>query len=105
MLAEDEASINNVWHLPTSNPGLTGRAFVEIAAKALGVPPRMSVLTKWMLRLAGLGDKTIRELYEMLYQNEFEYEFDSTKFNKHFNYVPTPYPDGIAKMVRFKENS
>ena len=101
MLAEEEASINKVWHLPTSNSPLTGRAFVEIAAKELGVTPRMSVLTKWMMRLAGLGDATIRESYEMLYQSEFDYVFDSSKFNKHFNYAPTPYPEGIVQMIRF----
>jgi len=100
LLADDEASINQVWHLPTSNPPPTGRAFIGLAAKELGVAPRMSVLTKWMMRLAGLSDKTIRESYEMLYQSEFEYVFDSSKFNRQFNYAPTPYPEGMAQMVR-----
>jgi nucleoside-diphosphate-sugar epimerase len=101
LLAEDETSINQVWHLPTSNPPPTGRAFIEIASKELGVTPRTSVLTKWMMRLAGLADKTIRESYEMLYQSEFDYVFDSSKFNKHFKYIPTAYPEGMANMIRF----
>jgi hypothetical protein len=73
-----------------------------MAAKELGVSPRMQVLKKWMVRLAGLTDKTVREAYEMLYQSEFDYYFDSTKFNRHFHYVPVLYPEGIAQTVSFK---
>ena len=34
-----------------------------------------------MLWLAGWFDTTVRELYEMRYQYEFDYIFDSTKEN------------------------
>jgi nucleoside-diphosphate-sugar epimerase len=101
LLADDETSFNQVWHLPTTNPALDGKAYIEIASKELAITPRMMVLKKWMMRLAGLGDKTIRESFEMLYQSEFEYVFDSSKFNKRFNYSPMPYPEGIAQMIRF----
>jgi nucleoside-diphosphate-sugar epimerase len=103
LLADDAPAFNQVWHLPTSDPPINGRAFIEIAAKELGVAPRTVVLRKWMMRLAGLGDRTIREAYEMLYQSEFDYYFDSSKFNRHFNYVPMPYQEGIVQTIRFKE--
>ncbi len=104
LLADDAAAFNQVWHLPTSNPPINGRTFIEIAAKELGVAPRSMVLKKWMLRLAGVSDRTVRESYEMLYQSEFDYYFDSTKFNEHFHYVPISYPEGIAQTIRFKDN-
>ncbi len=103
LLADDASSFNQVWHLPTFNPAIDGRKFIEIAAKELGVAPRIVVLKKWMIRLAGLNDKTIRESYEMLYQSEFDYYFDSSKFNQHFQYVPMSSPEGIARTIRFKE--
>ncbi len=104
LLADDTSSDNQVWHLPTFNPAIDGRTFIEIAAKGLGVAPRMMVLRKWMIRLAGLTDKTIRESYEMLYQSEFDYYFDSSKFNQHFQYVPMSYPEGISQTIRFVES-
>jgi nucleoside-diphosphate-sugar epimerase len=103
LLADDLSTFNQVWHLPTFNPAIDGRTFITIAAKELGVAPRLQVLKKWMMRLAGLTDTTIRESYEMLYQSEFAYHFDSSKFNRHFQYAPVPYPAGIAETVRFTQ--
>jgi nucleoside-diphosphate-sugar epimerase len=100
-LADDPSSFNRVWHLPTADPPIDGRTFIELAAKELGVAPRTMVLAKWMVKLAGVTDRTVREAYEMLYQSAFDYRFDSSRFNRHYHYVPVPYPDGIAQAVRF----
>ena len=54
-----------------------------------------SVLSKWMIQLGGLFDGTTKELYEMLYQYEFDYLFDSSKFEKAFHFQPTSYEEGI----------
>jgi hypothetical protein len=35
---------------------------------------------------AGIFDKTARELYEMLYRYEFDYDLDSSKFDEYFDY-------------------
>jgi nucleoside-diphosphate-sugar epimerase len=95
LLAAAEDSFGQVWHLPTARPPLTGREFVQLAAEALGVPPRVSVIPGWALRAAGLVMPMMRELAEMLYQNERDYVFDSTKFERRFAFAPTPYADGI----------
>ena len=39
----------------------------------------------------------IRELYEMLYQYEDDYIFDSSKFTKTFRFQPTAYAEGIRR--------
>jgi nucleoside-diphosphate-sugar epimerase len=101
LLAKRSECFGQVWHMPTCNPPITGKAFIEIAAKEIGVDPSFGLLSKWMVRLAGLFDKTVAELYEMMYQNEFEYYFDSTKFNEFFGFAPTSYEEGIAETVRF----
>ena len=95
MLAERDSAFNQVWHLPTSAKPPTGREFIEMAAAAFGVKPRYRVLSKPLLRVAGWFDPRIRESYEMLYQSEFPYVFDSTKFATEFGFAGTPYADGI----------
>ena len=93
-----------VWHMPTFNPGISGERFIEIAAREFGVDPRYSVLKKWMIQLAGMFNKTISESVEMLYQSESDYYFDSTKFNERFNFKPTTYEEGIRETVAFYKN-
>ncbi len=103
-LAKTDEAFNQVWHLPTASPPITGEEFIKIAAQKLGVEPRYRVLRKWMTALGGIFDKQISEIYEMLYQNEFEYIFDSSKFEKRFNFAPTAYEKGIEETVEhFKE--
>jgi hypothetical protein len=87
--------------MPTWNPGIEGKTFIGLAAKEIGVAPEYTVLKKWMVKMAGLFNKTINESYEMLYQSEFEYYFDSTKFNDFFNFKPTTYPEGIKETIAF----
>jgi hypothetical protein len=41
----------------------------------------------------------MRETVEMMYQYERDYIFDSSKFEKRFNFEPTPYLDGIKHIV------
>ena len=85
-----------VWHMPTAPSPPTGRQFVELAASALGVPPHLRVLRPWMLRMAGVFNRTIGEIGEMLYQYEAPYLFDSSKFERRFEFTPAPYAEGIA---------
>jgi len=101
LLASNEKCFNQVWHLPTSNSPISGKTFIEIAAKELGVDPEYSVLKKRIVKLAGFFNKTIYESFEMLYQSESDYLFDSTKFNKFFNYKPISYEDGIRETIEF----
>ena len=95
ILARDENSWNQAWHLPTAAHPLTGAAFTELAAAALGKTSSCKVLPKWMIRLGGLFDKTTAELHEMLYQYEYDYLFDSSKFEKAYHFQPTSYGEGI----------
>jgi nucleoside-diphosphate-sugar epimerase len=101
LLAGRADSFNQVWHLPTFNPAPDGDGFIELIAKELGITPKHSILKKWMIKMAGIFDKTIGELYEMLYQSEFEYYFDSTKFDEAFDYKPISYEKGIHETIEF----
>jgi nucleoside-diphosphate-sugar epimerase len=104
LLSNRNECYNQIWHLPTFNPGIDGKTFIELAAKELGVDPNYSVLKKWMVKMVGLFDKTISESVEMIYQSEFEYYFDSTKFDDFFKYQPKSYKDGIHETIEFFKN-
>lgn len=100
LLAGADDAYGQVWHLPTAHPALSGREFVEIAARALGVPARVAVMPAWVVRGAGLFGTVMREVGEMLYQNEEDYVFDSSKLERRFAFIPTPYPQGIRETLR-----
>ena len=100
-LAKEEDTWNQVWHLPTASPAITDEEFVAIVARELGTESKYTLLRKWMVSLAGLMNKQTKEVFEMMYQNEFDYEFDSSKFENRFNFEPTPYERGIAETIEF----
>jgi nucleoside-diphosphate-sugar epimerase len=100
LLADADDSFGQAWHLPTAHPPLTGREFIALAAEAFGVAPRVSVLPAWMMKTLGLVVPMMRELAEMLYQNDRDYVFDSSKFERRFAFTPTPYADGIRECTR-----
>jgi nucleoside-diphosphate-sugar epimerase len=100
LLADTEGAWNQTWHVPTASGPLTGKEFIELAAKEFRTQPKYRVLTRPMLWLAGWFDTTIRESHEMLYQSEFDYVFDSTKFMEAFHFQPTPYPEGIHRTAQ-----
>ena len=53
------------------------------------------VLKKPMVRMTGWFDPVVGEVYEMLYQNDAPYLFDSSKFAEAFVFQATPYAESI----------
>jgi nucleoside-diphosphate-sugar epimerase len=105
-LADRTTAWNQTWHVPTTPNPLTGKEFVTLAAKAFGVAPRYRVLSRPMLRLAGWFDPLVAESYEMLYQSDAPYLFDSSKFAREFGFAGTPYADGIrTTAASFKRDA
>jgi nucleoside-diphosphate-sugar epimerase len=94
-LAETDTAWNQTWHVPTAPNPLTGREFVALAARDLGVAPKYRVLSRPVIRMAGWFDPLVAESYEMLYQSDSPYRFDSGKFAREFGFAGTPYADGI----------
>jgi nucleoside-diphosphate-sugar epimerase len=99
LLTESDSAWNQTWHVPTAGDPPTGKQFIGLVANAFHTEPKYRVLSRPMVWLAGRFDPNVRELYEMLYQYEFDYVFDSTKFVKAFGFQPTPYADGVARTA------
>jgi nucleoside-diphosphate-sugar epimerase len=96
MLGNNFAAYNQVWHLPTFETALTGKEFIEEAARAFGVKANYQVLSRGLLRVVGWFTPEVRESMEMLYQFETDYLFSSKKFEAGFSMKPVSYRDGLA---------
>ncbi|HZW38887.1 MAG TPA: NAD-dependent epimerase/dehydratase family protein [Ignavibacteriaceae bacterium] len=99
LIGNTPSAFNQIWHIPTDKNALTGKDYIELAAKFLGVKPKYMVTKKWLLSVMGLASSIVKENNEMLYQNEFDYLFDSSKFESTFNVSPTPYEQSLKVTI------
>jgi nucleoside-diphosphate-sugar epimerase len=97
LLGQSPENDNQIWHLPTA-PVKTGKEFIELAASIYGVKPKFMAINKFMLWLVGLFQKVVAGTVEMYYQYDHDYNFNSDKFEKAFNFKPTSYEEGIRHM-------
>ena len=99
LLGNTPDAFNQVWHLPTSAEKWTGTDFINYTAKEMNVKPRFYILSKFMISLIGIFSPMVKELKEMQYQNDRDYFFDSSKFDKRFSIEPTSYEEGIKESL------
>ncbi len=99
MLGNTPNAFNQIWHLPTAPNPLTGKEWIEAIANEMGAKPKYQIATKFIVKIMGIFIPIMREMPEMLYQYDRNYVFDSTKFEKRFNFMPTPYLKGIKNIV------
>jgi len=100
VLGNTPTAYNQIWHLPTDKDALTGKEFIEKVAACYNANPKYTVLKSWMMKAAGLFNPLAKESVEMLYQYEYEYLFDSTKFENAF-FQPTSYQTGIEAEAKW----
>ena len=99
LLGNTSDAYNQVWHLPTAPDPLTGKEWIESIAKELNVQPGFLTVSKFMARMIGLFVPIMRETVEMMYQYDRDYVFDSSKIEKRFGVIPTPYREGIKNII------
>jgi len=97
LLGQHPESDNQIWHMPTAAP-LKGKQFIDMAASIYGVKPKYMAINKFLLWTYGLFVKVVMGTVEMYYQYNHDYNFNSDKFEKAFNFKPTTYEDGIKLM-------
>jgi nucleoside-diphosphate-sugar epimerase len=92
LLAKDPTSFNQTWHLPTASPALTAKELAVLE----GSKKNVSAIPKWFLKILGIFVPVLKESVEMVYQYEHPYYFDSSKFQRKFNFTPTSYRQGLT---------
>ena len=100
LLGNTPSAFNQVWHLPTDSNPLTMKEIAGLAAVEFGAKPSYMILQRWMLQMAGLFSGVIKESVEMLYQNDSDYLFSSSKFDKAFDFKTTRYREGIVETAK-----
>ena len=100
MLGNTEDAYNTVWHLPTDKNTLTGREFIKLFAEEMNVANKVFVMPAWLIRVVGTFIPIMKEMPEMMYQYERDYFFDSSKFEKKFNFSATTYKEGVRLTVQ-----
>jgi nucleoside-diphosphate-sugar epimerase len=90
---------NSVWNLPVDSARLTGRDWTKLFAKELGKSDKVQVLPGWGMQALGLFVPILKEMYEMRYQYDREYFFDSSKFCIRFKYTPLPSAEAVRTTI------
>ncbi len=101
ILSKHDEAFGQTWHMPTALPALTSREFINLIANETNGTKKIQVIPKFMIKIISWFNPLMKELYEMLYQNEYAYVFDSTKFDKAFNFTPTSYQQGIKQTIEW----
>lgn len=90
---------NQIWNLPTDRRSLTAEQWISLFAKEMEKSTKYQLIPGWKVRLAGYFVPFLKELFEMRYQFDRNYYFDSIKFEKYFKYSPTKYEVGVKEIV------
>lgn len=101
LLGNTSDAYNQIWHVPTTKEMLTNRQWIELIANELNVPPKIQKIPTWMLYILGIFIPELKEFPEMMYQNEMDYIFDSSKFEKKFGMKATLPKEGVKIMVDY----
>lgn len=99
ILGNTPDAYNQVWHLPTTKEKLTNFEWIQLIANELKVEPKIQKVPVWMIKVLGLFIPVMKEFPEMLYQNEQDYIFDSTKFENRFGMTATSPKEGIRILI------
>ncbi len=99
MLGNTSDAYGEVWHLPTASDPMTGRQWIAAIAKEFDMEARVQIMPKSLMTVMGLFVPALRELKEMAYQYDRDYDFVSDKFNERFDFEPTPHLQGIKTVI------
>lgn len=99
LLGNTAEAYNQVWHLPTTDEKLTSRQWIELMMSAMNKQKKIQTIPTSMLGIIGLFVPILKELKDVAYQLDRDYFFNSSKFNKRFNYTPISPREGIIEMV------
>jgi nucleoside-diphosphate-sugar epimerase len=93
-----EEAVGRVWLAPHA-PAITQGDLVAALSAELGVPASYSVISPFMMRLAGLFVPAARESVEMLYEFTAPFVVDSSRIRQELGLAPTPTDEGLRRTA------
>jgi len=100
LLGNTPDAYNQIWNLPTDRKSLSGEQWINLFAKEMGKKNDIQLISAWKVKLLGIFIPFLKELYEMRYQFDRDYFFDSIKFEKYFKFQPTRYEVGVKEILQ-----
>uniref|UniRef100_A0A832CX51 NAD-dependent epimerase/dehydratase family protein n=1 Tax=Ignavibacterium album TaxID=591197 RepID=A0A832CX51_9BACT len=100
LLGNTPDAYNQVWHLPTTDQKLTNREWIELMINAMNKLKKIQTMPDWLISILGVFVPILKELQDVGYQFKQDYFFNSSKFNKRFNFTPISPEVGVREMVR-----
>ncbi len=97
--APDDA-FGQAWHVPTP-PTKSLREAITIAANAMEVPARISVVPGWAAKILAFFVPQVREAMELHYLTDRPYHVDSSKFRDRFWADVDPLEKSIAETAQY----
>jgi nucleoside-diphosphate-sugar epimerase len=93
-LAQRDEALGQVWHLPSAETVAT-RRFVEMVFAQAGRPARIRPAPKFAITLLALFAPPMKAVKETMYQSEFPWVVDDSKFVRAFGELATPHEKAI----------
>jgi len=101
VLGERPEADGQVWHTPAAE-ALTGRQYIELAARAAGTRAQPAVLGPSTVRLAGLVVPVLREFPELMYQYDRPFVSDASRFAAAFGpFAVTSHEDALRTTLEW----
>lgn len=98
LAAAGQPTWGNVWMAPHAAPQ-TQQDIVTQACVLLGMAPKLTVVSPWMMRLVGLFNADAKASVEMLYQFEQPFVVDSRVSDRVLGLRPTELAHGLKTTV------
>lgn len=100
LIGNTPSAYNQTWHLPCDDNRLTYKELIQLTSKIYNKKFDYSMIKKWQFKFAGLFNKKINELQELLPRYEIDNIFISDKFKKEFpDFQYTTYQEGITQIM------
>jgi nucleoside-diphosphate-sugar epimerase len=100
VLGEHPDAPGEVWHLPNDPDTRTTRQLVDLAFRQAGQPQtRLREIPSLLIRIAALGNRTLREVLEMQYQFAEPFIVDSSKITERLGLRATPVERAITETL------
>jgi nucleoside-diphosphate-sugar epimerase len=97
-IGQHDDAMGTTWHAPCPPP-LTQRALLELIYRTAGHPLRARAMPGWMTRAVGWFSPLFRELGEMQYQWEQDYDFAWPKWRARFGETFVPHEQAVRETV------
>ena len=96
--APDDA-FGQVWNMPCA-PTQTPREILTLGAVAIGQRAKVMALPLWILPLAGLVMRFMKEVADVGFTWDRPYKVDGGKFTRRFSFTLTPFEVGAPEAAR-----